>query len=243
MTDVQFLEILEERGLTVYDRALGLLWWTGKDDPTQGLTAKEICSALEATGLPKQNASRLAARLAEDRRTSKAGSNGARRLHPTARRELNQEYSLLVNPHPLPPLNSGSVIPPALVSARGYLEKVALQLNASYDAQLYDCCAVMCRRLLETLIIEVYEHAGRAVEVKGADGHFLMLNSLATYFEQDTTFHPSRNGLQGLKDFKKLGDLSAHNRRFNARKDDIDRVRDGLRVATEELAHLAGFRP
>jgi hypothetical protein len=33
----------------------------------------------------------------------------------------------------------------------------------------------------------------------------------------------------------------AHNRRFNAHKEDIDRVRDGLRVAVEELVHLAAL--
>jgi hypothetical protein len=97
----------------------------------------------------------------------------------------------------------------------------------------------MCRRLLETLIIEVYEHCGRASEIKGTDGHFLMLNGLATFFESDKAFNMSRNGLKGLRDFKNLGDLSAHNRRFNARKEDIDRVRDGLRVAVEEFVHLA----
>ena len=137
------------------------------------------------------------------------------------------------------PKNTGSVIPLGLAMARGYLEKVVLQLNASYDAQLYDCCAVMCRRLLETLIIEVYEHCGRAREIKGSDGNFLMLNGLVGYFENDKAFNVSRNGMKGLRDFKSLGDLSAHNRRFNARKEDIDRVRDGLRVAIEELAHLA----
>ncbi len=66
-----------------------------------------------------------------------------------------------------------------------------------------------------------------------------MLNGLAGFFEKDTAFHVSRNGLQGLRDFRWLGDLSAHNRRFNARKDDIDRVRDGLRIIVEELLHLA----
>ena len=45
---------------------------------------------------------------------------------------------------------------------RGYIEKVVLQINASFDASLYDCCAVMCRRLLETLIIECYEANGQA---------------------------------------------------------------------------------
>jgi hypothetical protein len=137
------------------------------------------------------------------------------------------------------PKDSGSVIPLGLVTGRGYLEKVVLQLNVSYDAQLYDCCAVMCRRLLETLIIEVYEYCQRADEIKGTDGHFLMLNKLSTFLESDKAFNLGRNGLKGLRDFKTLGDLSAHNRRFNAHKEDIDRVRDGLRVAVEELAHLA----
>ncbi|MCW5622278.1 MAG: hypothetical protein KIS79_14320 [Burkholderiales bacterium] len=241
MTDLDFLNALHKRGVGVYERAIGLLWWVGRDNPTIGLTAREICSVLEATGLPTQNASRLNARLTEDRRTSKAGNNGGWRLHPKARGEFDLEYEGLTGSKP--PRNSGSVIPAAIVSARGYLEKVVLQLNASYDAQLFDCCAVMCRRALETLLIEVYEHAGRAAEIKGADGHFLTLNGLASYFEQDGRFSPSRNALQGLRDFKKLGDLSAHNRRFNARREDIDRVRDGLRVAVEELAHLAGFRP
>ncbi len=137
------------------------------------------------------------------------------------------------------PKDTGSIIPLGLATTRGYLEKVVLQLNASYDAQLYDCCAVMCRRLLETLIIEVYEHCGRASEIKRPDGNFLMLNGLADYFENDKTFNVGRNGMKGLRDFKSLGDLSAHNRRFNARKEDIDRVRDGLRVIVEELIHLA----
>lgn len=137
------------------------------------------------------------------------------------------------------PKDTGSVIPLGLVTGRGYLDKVILQLNVSYDAQLYDCCAVMCRRLLETLIIEVYEYCQRADEIKGPDGQFLMLSKLSTYFENDKAFNIGRNGLKGLKDFKNLGDQSAHNRRFNARKEDIDNVRVGLRVAVEELAHLA----
>ena len=243
MNEHKFLDLLAQRGLGVYDRGLALLWWIGREDPTRGLTASEICALLEATGLPKQNVSRLNARLAADRKTSKAGNGGAWRLHPSTRSELNVEYLRLVAPKVQPPKDTDSVVPKALVSARGYLEKVVFQLNASYDSQLYDCCAVMCRRTLETLLIEVYEHSGRATEIKGRDGYFLMLSGLVGFFESDPRFHLSRNAMQGLRDFKKLGDLSAHNRRFNARREDIDRVRDGLRVAVEELAHLAGLRP
>jgi hypothetical protein len=100
----------------------------------------------------------------------------------------------------------------------------------------------MCRRLLETLIIEAYEADGRANHLKGNDGYFMMFSSLLTVLEGDAKFHFGRSALQGLKDFKKLGDLSAHNRRFNATRHDLDRIRDGLRVAVEELVHLAHLR-
>jgi hypothetical protein len=119
---------------------------------------------------------------------------------------------------------------------------VVYQLNASGTFGLYDCCAVTCRRLFETLIIEVYEAAGRAVELKGADGNFKMFSGLLAQIETDPAFHLGRNAKRGLVAFKTLGDLSAHNRRFNAGQDDIDRVRDDLRVAAEELLHLAKFK-
>jgi hypothetical protein len=46
---------------------------------------------------------------------------------------------------------SDSLLPRELFSnTRGYLEKVVFQINGSYDQGLYDCCAVMCRRLGET---------------------------------------------------------------------------------------------
>jgi hypothetical protein len=84
---------------------------------------------------------------------------------------------------PSPPATAPILLPragrPTLPTAmfkgtRGYIERVIYQLNVSYSYGLYDCCTVMCRRLFETLIIEVYEGAGRADELKGGDGNFKM---------------------------------------------------------------------
>jgi hypothetical protein len=69
-----------------------------------------------------------------------------------------------------------------------------------------------------------------------------MLAPLVTYFEKDAKLHLSRNAIKGLRDFKQLGDLSAHNRRFNANKNDVDRVRDGLRIVCGELLSMAGMQ-
>jgi hypothetical protein len=234
-----FLRHIENQDMQLLDRAIALLWWIGREDPTEGLSGQAICAELEAVGHPKQNVSRLSAKLREDKRTSKAGSNGWR-LHPRSRLELDTVYGFALKPKSLS--LTDSVLPFDLFrNTRNYVERVVEQINKSYDAELWDCSAVMCRRLLETLIIETYEKAGRASEIKNNDGHFLMLNGLVTFLEKDSLLHLGRNAIKGLKDFKQLGDLSAHNRRFNARRDDIDRIRDGLRVASEELLHLSGL--
>lgn len=99
----------------------------------------------------------------------------------------------------------------------------------------------MCRRLLETLIIEAFEAKGVENELKGSDGNFSMFSGLLAVVENSNHISLGRNGLAGLRDFKRLGDLSAHSRRFNARKTDIIRIRDGIRVASEELLHIAGL--
>lgn len=234
----QFLRALAAKGgTTAAERAVAVLWWHGMEDHNAAMTAAAIVAALEGGGFPRQNVHRLRVALEADRRTSKVTGKGFR-IRIAARAALDETYGPLLDVCPVKPSNA--VLPMEVVKdTRGYIERVALQLNASYEQGLFDCCAVMCRRILETLIIEVYEADGRAVLLKGADGHFQMFAGLLGVLEADKTYNLGRNAVQGLKAFKALGDLSAHNRRFNARRDDIDRIRDGLRVAVEELVHLA----
>lgn len=234
-----FLSALAADQPSNVDRAVALLWWYGLDDADASRSAVELAREVEAAGYGQQNATRLREALERDSRTAKT-RDGKFRIRASSRGALDEKFSRYLQTKPV--RRSNSVLPLELVvGTRQYIERVVLQLNASYDASLFDCCAVMCRRLLETLIIEVYEALGRSEELKGADGHFMMFSGLLSKVESDKSINLGRNTMQGLKDFKKLGDLSAHNRRFNARQDDIDRVRDGLRVATEELLNLAGL--
>jgi len=234
-----FVERLADMPLSNTERAVAILFANHAAKPGIGLTPREIDDQLHERGFPRQNVSRLREALETDRRTAKIGADRFR-IRATAVNDLEESYGSLLTARPVK--RTSSVLPMVLVeNTRGYIEKVAVQLNASYDQSLYDCCAVMCRRLLETLVIEVYEHRGRASELRGPDGNFKMFSGLLAHVENDTSLNLGRNTMAGLRDFKKLGDLSAHNRRFNANRDDIDRIRDGLRVAAEELIHLAEF--
>lgn len=236
---LNFLKTIDGPSLKTFDRALALLWFSGKQG-AEGIEAVEICHLIERAGHPGQNVSRLTAKLASDRkRASRVPGSAAWRLHPRAQGEFDKLYSHLLGVKPKP-VETNSVLPHELFTGtRGYIEKVVLQINASFDLSLFDCTAVMCRRLLETLIIEVYEAAGRAAAVQNADGNFYMFSDLLRILLSDKAFNLGRNAQQGLKDFKKLGDLSAHSRRYNARSTDIEHIQNGIRIASEELLHLA----
>ena len=64
---LDFLKIIDQENRSMIDRAIALLWWTGRADPRLGMTAKDIAGVLEAGGHPMQNVSRLERQLAEER--------------------------------------------------------------------------------------------------------------------------------------------------------------------------------
>jgi hypothetical protein len=51
-----------------------------------------------------------------------------------------------------------------------------------------------------------------------------------------------RDAKKALTDVKELGDRSAHNRRYNAVKADLEKVQSGVRVAVDEMLNLAALR-
>ncbi|NIM05764.1 MAG: DUF4145 domain-containing protein [Armatimonadetes bacterium] len=125
---------------------------------------------------------------------------------------------------------------------RGYIEKAAYQINGCYEAGFYDACAIMIRRLVETLIIEVFEKIGKADIIKGTDGNFFMLPCLLDKLSAEESINLGREAKRVPGKIKKFGDRSAHNRRWNATKSDLDSLKDDTRLLVEELIHLSGLQ-
>lgn len=76
----------------------------------------------------------------------------------------------------------------------------------------------MMRKLIETLIIELFEFEGISEKIKNKDGYFLYLSDLIDKLQSEKKWNLSRNTQQSLPNIKKYGDLSAHNRRFSSKK-------------------------
>lgn len=149
--------------------------------------------------------------------------------------------------HSLPPEESAKsrsqqVLAFSIVSGtRGYIEKVVNQINSTYEVGAYDACAVMIRRLIETLIIEAFESHGIDSKIKNANGDFYHLRDLITHTLNET-WNLGRNAKRALPKLKDIGDKSAHSRRYLAHRQDIDKLVDDIRTVSQELVHLAGLK-
>ena len=141
------------------------------------------------------------------------------------------------------PAESQQVVPLSIIrGTRGYLERVANQVNGSYEHGWFDACAVMIRRLVETLIIEAFEHHQIAHKIQDAAGNFVPLSDLISLTLRERTWNLARDTKRGLPKLKSLGDLSAHNRRYLASRQDIERVIGDLRVIIQEMVFLADLK-
>ena len=149
--------------------------------------------------------------------------------------------TVLVGIHTEVPLESQFLDEKIWKSTRRYIEKVCIQLNGSYHEGYYDCAAVMLRRIIETLIIEAFKELKRSNEIKGSDNNYFMLGKLVSITNGKDGLDLVRDAKKGLEEIKKLGDHSAHNRRYIAKKSDIDRIKNLFRVAFEDLANLANL--
>ena len=136
------------------------------------------------------------------------------------------------------------VLPHALVSGtRGYIERVVFQINGCYENGWFDGCAVMMRRLIETLIIECFEAKGISDTIKNQKtGDFYYLSDLIRLTLSESTWNLGRNTKRGLPKLKDIGDFSAHARRFNAHREDIDKLLPDFRVVCQELLYLSGLK-
>lgn len=139
--------------------------------------------------------------------------------------------------------NGDAVLPYSLFEGtREYLERIVRQINGCYASGWYDACAVMIRRLVETLVIEAFESHKIESKIKDSTGDYLRLRDLVTKALNEPAWNLGRNVKKILPRLKDVGDLSAHSRRFIAQREDIEKIMLDLRVVAQEFIFLAALK-
>lgn len=126
---------------------------------------------------------------------------------------------------------------------RGYIERNTYQINGCYEKGWFDACAVMMRRLTETLIIECFEAHKIESKIKNSDGDYFFLSELIDKMLQETTcWNLSKVAKKSLPKLKNLGDKAAHNRRYNAHREDVDKLSTDFRDVCQELLYISTLK-
>jgi hypothetical protein len=237
----QFARAIAGLQLTHADRAVALLYYYSVTQEFEERSASQLAGDLAEESFPRPNVTRLQDDLRRDRRTIRGTRPGTFRLDVRRLTELEGQFAEHLQHQPIPA--SESVIPTEVVAGtRAYLERLVAQINASYDAGLYDACAVLCRRLMESLILEVYISQARHAAVQNG-GVFVGLERLINIICADPAVTLSRNTAGTMADVKTVGDTAAHDRVYITKQRDLDDVKLRYRRVIDELLRASGIRP
>ncbi len=236
----EFAQKIAQLNLKHVDRAIAFLWYYRQTQEYEERSASELANDLHDEDFPKPNITKLKERLRKSRYTVRGSQINTFQLDVRRIPELDKQYSSFLNIKKYP--TRDSIIPSDWVrDTRPYLEKIIYQINGCYEFGAFDCCAVMSRRLMESLIIEIYIKSSRQHEIQD-NRVFLPLEKLISYISSDRKVSLNRNSPKTMLDVKQIGDTAAHDRVYITHEQDINDIKLKYRRLIQELLILAGIK-
>ena len=139
--------------------------------------------------------------------------------------------------------DAGTILPEVdYRTTRGYIETLAKQINASYENNLFDGCAVLMRHLLEVLLILSYRYLKIESAIQDAHGNYHTLDGVIGDAKANASLGLSRNSKACLDTFRQLGNFSAHKIEYTCRREYITPLIQEYRALIMELLHKSGIR-
>jgi hypothetical protein len=238
-TRSEFASVLASLTLSHAERAIAFLWYYRQSQEFDERTASELAADLHEEGFPRPNVTRLREDLVKSPFTTRGRRSAAIQIDIRRLEELDNKYKDLLDLQKVDVSNA--IIPLDFVrGTRAYIEKMVRQINGTYDNGFYDGCAVLCRRLMESLIIEIYVSQGRHKEIQ--DNHvFKHLDWLIGYVKNDDSIVLARSSSKTMDEVKLLGDTAAHHRTYITQQSDINDLRLRYRHLITELLQITGL--
>ncbi|MBN3875088.1 MULTISPECIES: DUF4145 domain-containing protein [unclassified Nostoc] len=232
---------LNQIELSNAERALAILWFHDSATPGTYIKAGTLARIIYKTGLGNPNPTQLEEAIAKTKLTTK--SNAGFKLKPTERGTIKDWLAPILETPPADvDLEHGYLPEEIWKNTRGYIEKIAFQVNGCFQYGFYDSASVLIRRLVETLLIECYEHEKTQFRIADSDGNYFMLSGIIADAADKNGLSLGRETKNVLRDLKVIGDRAAHNRRYNAVRADLEKIRLGVRLVVDELIQLAELR-
>ncbi len=241
---MQLEEFVRTTGLvskTEVEKATYLAYFHLRKSSLTDFTKADIERWFESQHLGTPNSSRLAGKLVAQGVCVKAAGSKIS-LHARTISRLEVELPFLSD-HSEEIVSRGSILPIALTAnTRGYVDRLASQINASYEQNIFDGCAVLMRRLLEVLLIHTYSHHHIESAIQIAQDQYKDLKQIIADAISNRTLALSKSTKDILDEFRVLGNFSVHKLIYNCRKEEIKKVSREYRAAIEELLYKSGIK-
>ena len=222
------------------DQAIALLWFYRRNQIYEERTASELASDLQGLGLGRPNVTVLYKQLVKSKMTVKGKRPKTFQVNAKFITELDTKFESMITTKPI--TISKEIIPFSFVKGtRRYLEQMVNQINGSYEYTWYDCCAVLVRRLMESLIIEAFIHKKIDADIRDSNG-FLPLEKLIAKVCNHPKIILGRNSPKIMEKIKRLGDSAAHDRTYITQLPDVDDLKSDIRKIISELLVLTNIQ-
>jgi len=232
---------LAELKLNHVDKAVSILWFHDQRREGTAKTSGELSRAMRDSGIGEPHSTKLGKSLEASKHTLSKSNNF--RIKPTSRQQVKNWLSpILETPEYQMDHKSGYLPEDVWTGTITYVGKLAKQLNTCFKVGCHDAAAVMIRRVVETLLIEAYEAKGIDHHIRDntSNNYFMLKRILDDAINHDQQrLKLSRDTKAILRKIKEAGDRSAHNRRYIAVEADLKNIRSGVRLAVDELLHIA----
>jgi len=238
----KFVKSVDLLKLAEIEKVKHLAYYFAINEKIEQFGISDIIQWFEKLSLSRPNISRLTSNLKKSRAFIKGSVSGAYRLHATEIAEFNSKFKFDIQESE-DVLTSNTVIPETLyIKTRGYIESLSKQINASFENNIFDGCAVLMRRLLEILLVLAYQNNAIEDKITNKDGSNKTLADIIKESKVNKTLKLSKETKEILDTFRQVGNFSAHKIYYNTKKGDLKPILLKYRVMVEELLYKSGIK-
>lgn len=239
-----FAKGISSLNLTEVGCAIALLWYFDLAEGRPELRPEFLAELMQDLSLRRRvNATRLGRQLIASRGVMRGKETGTVRLRAASKTRLSSRYYRIAETVVTPTIET-MIIPMGLFEdTRPYLETLVNQINGTYRHGFYDACAVMCRRLLECLLLLAFERAEKSKVIRDATEGYLTLADIIGLACSNRHIKLARGAATVMGKIGYVGDLAARHPTYTTRRKDIDEQRLDFARIVMELAHLAEIVP
>ncbi len=227
------LQSLDKKS-TCADQVQAVLWHALRFKQKPELEIDIIIDNLTEAGFSKPNKSRLKKQLLKCKYVVKGSKPNKLKLNVKYISELDRLYSS-ITPYIPKNIKEEFLDNDLFRLAPSYIKKIVSEINYCHCYKFSNACAVMIRRLIESLLIELFIYKKLAKEIQQNSG-FVNLSMIIKAIQPNNKKLTLGKGIdKKINPIKDLGDKAAHSRKGLISIQMIDHEKGNIALLFSEL--------